>query len=247
MIMKTIFRLISTILWFVVFIVTSAGIAIVIQNRFNIATIIIFLVIISILIGLALTLWNKSNKFNKAQQIQIENIDECILNDVDVNYSIQTTDMSTREVPQEILRDMRTYYSSVQLENDMRILQESLDLMRNTKNIETFLSRSDLAQRTSLTIEQAIMAGIRVKEKFPLSKDILNLKIELLPKLLDESYLKIQHDASKLKTDKGKLGRYQKYLELLEEQEYELDTSENYEDIIHDIKQEINRLSHSNK
>lgn len=245
MIMKTIFRLISTILWFVVFIVTSAGVAIVIQNQFNIATIIIFLVIISILIGLALTLWDKSNKFNKA--LQIENTVECILNDVDVNYSIQTTDMSTREVPQEILRDMRTYYSSVQLENDMRILQESIDLMRNTKNIETFLSRSDLAQRTSLTIEQAIMAGVRVKEKFPLSKDILNLKIELLPKLLEASYLKIQHDASKLKTDKGKLGRYEKYLDLLEKQEYELDTSENYEDIIHDIKQEINRLSHSNK
>ncbi|MFY0520924.1 hypothetical protein ACOMCU_24335 [Lysinibacillus sp. UGB7] len=248
MIMKIIFRLLALILWFVVFIIAIAGISIVIQSKFNIPTIVIFSVIISVLIGLSLLLWNKSTKFNK-KQIQTENGNEDLkLDDVDVDFSIgPITDVTTREVPTEILRDMKMYYTSLQLENDLRILQESIELMRATKNIETFLSRSDLAQQTSLTIEQAIMAGILVKNRFASSRDILNLKIELLPILLENSYLKVKQDALKLKTDKGKIGRYQKYLELLEEQEYDLDISGNYEDIIHDIRQEINQLSHSYK
>ncbi|MGE7114965.1 hypothetical protein [Lysinibacillus sp. NPDC047702] len=246
--MKIIFRLLSLGLWFVVFIITIAGISIVIENKFNIPTIIIFLVIISILIVISLLLWDKSTKFNK-KQIQTENSNECLQSDdVNFNFSARTIpDVTTREVPSEILRDMNMFYTSVQLENDLRILQESIDLMKSTNNIETFLSRSDLAQRTSLTIEQAIMAGIHVKEIFTSSKDILNLKTVLLPKLLNESYSKMKKDAFKLKTEKGRIGRFQKYLELLEEHEYDLDISENYEDIIHVVRHEINQLSHSYK
>lgn len=166
------------------------------------------------------------------------------------NYSRvnnQTEKSLTTDVPHEVLKEMKKYYSRIQLLDDIRILQESIELMKSTKNIETFLSRSDLAQRTALTIEQAIMVGIRVKEQFTSSKEVINLKIELLPKLLDESYLKMKQNASKLKTEKGKIGRYQKYLEMLQEYEYELDLSENFEDIISGVKQEINQLSHSYK
>ncbi|WP_036120836.1 hypothetical protein [Lysinibacillus sphaericus] len=247
MIIKLIFRLLSIILWFVVFIVASAGVAIVIQNKFNAVTIIFFGVITSILIGLSLTLWNKSNKFNKVQQVPIEQIYDRLSQGVDVNSSVRTKDISRREVPQEILRDMKMYYTSIQLENDLRILQESIDLMSTTKNIDTFLNRSDLAHRTSLTIEQAVIAGICVKVSFATPREVLNLKNELLPKVLDDSYLKVKQDASKLKTDKGKIGRYQKYLELLEEKEHDLDVSGNYDDIIHEVKQEINKLSRSYK
>ncbi|QPA56313.1 hypothetical protein [Lysinibacillus sphaericus] len=247
MIMKLTFRLLSIILWFVVFIVAFAGITIVIQNKFNVVTIIFFWVIVGILVGLSLVLWNKSNKFNKFQRFPIENIPDRSFQSTDVYSSIQTKDISRREVPQEILRDMKMYYTNAQLENDLRILQESIELMSTTKNIDTFLSRSYLAHQTSLTIEQAIMAGVFVKGKFTTSRDILNLKNELLPKVLDYSYLKVKQDTSKLKTDKGKIGRYQKYLELLKEKESDLDVSGNYEDIIHEVKQEINKLSrHTN-
>lgn len=248
MIMKITFRLLSLVLWFLVFIITVAGISIVIENKFNIPTIVFFLVIISILIGLSLLLWNKSTKFNKKQTQTEDGNEDLILDDVDADFSTRTiTGVITREVPTEILRDMKMVYTSVQLENDLRILQESIDLMKSTNNIETFISRSDLAQRTSLTIEQAIMAGIHVKEIFTSSKDILSLKTALLPKLLDDSYSKMKQDAFKLKTEKGRIGRFQKYLELLEKHEYDLDISENYENIIRVVRQEINQLSHSYK
>lgn len=196
-----------------------------------------FLIVITLLILILLLEVFLIRKYKKSNEKEIY-----VEQSIDDSINVKETD-----VPIETLEQMRKYYTTVQLQDDLRILQESIDLMKYTNNIETFISRSDLAQRTSLTIEQAIMAGIHVKEIFSSSKDILSLKTALLPKLLDDSYSKMKQDAFKLKTKKGRIGRFQKYLELLEKHEYDLDISENYEDIIHVVRQEINQLSHSYK
>ncbi|WP_432703360.1 hypothetical protein [Lysinibacillus sphaericus] len=196
-----------------------------------------FLIVITLLILILLLEVFLIRKYKKSNEKEIY-----VEQSIDDSINVKETD-----VPIETLEQMRKYYTTVQLQDDLRILQESIDLMKSTNNIETFISRSDLAQRTSLTIEQAIMAGIHVKEIFTSSKDILSLKTALLPKLLDDSYSKMKKDAFKLKTEKGRIGRFQKYLELLEKHEYDLDISENYENIIHVVRQEINQLSHSYK
>lgn len=196
-----------------------------------------FLIVITLLILILLLEVFLIRKYKKSNEKEIY-----VEQSIDDSINVKETD-----VPIETLEQMRKYYTTVQLQDDLRILQESIDLMKSTNNIETFISRSDLAQRTSLTIEQAIMAGIHVKEIFTSSKDILSLKTALLPKLLDDSYSKMKQDAFKLKTEKGRIGRFQKYLELLEKHEYDLDISENYENIIHVVRQEINQLSHSYK
>lgn len=144
-----------------------------------------------------------------------------------------------KEIPAEVLSDMSKFYSDYQLENDLRILNESIDLMKTTKNIETFISRYDLAYRTVLTIEQAEKAGVRVYQNYTSSKELLNLKIDLLPEILNSSFIFMKQDAAKLKTEKGKMGRYQKYLELLEQYEYELDMSDVYYNVIELTRNEI--------
>ncbi|WP_337983449.1 hypothetical protein [Lysinibacillus sp. C5.1] len=196
-----------------------------------------FLIVITLLILILLLEVFLIRKYKKSNEKEIY-----VEQSIDDSINVKETD-----VPIETLEQMRKYYTTIQLQDDLRILQESIDLMKSTNNIETFISRSDLAQRTSLTIEQAITAGIHVKEIFTSSKDILSLKTALLPKLLDDSYSKMKQDAFKLKTEKGRMGRFQKYLELLEKHEYDLDISENYENIIHVVRQEINQLSHSYK
>jgi len=162
---------------------------------------------------------------------------------LNVGSFAQISVTSTRDIPNETINDMKKYYSNMQLENDLRILEESVNLMIRTENVDTFISRYELAQRTAYTIEQAIVAGFKVKEKFISSKEVLNIKVNELPRVLSSSYKKMKKDAAKLKTDNGKLRRYTEYLNLLKENEYDLDLSANYFDIVDALEKDIIKLS----
>ena len=188
-----------------------------------------FLIVITLLILILLLEVFLIRKFKKSTQKEIY-VEQSNENSIEV---------SETDVPIETLKQMRQYYATVQLQDELRILQESIDIITTTTNIETFISRCELAQRTALTIEQAMMAGIRVKENFISSKEVLDMKIILLPSLLSNSYNKMKQDASKLKTEKGRMGRCQKYLDLLQRHEDELSISEAYFDILETVKLDL--------
>lgn len=60
---------------------------------------------------------------------------------------------------------MRKYYSTMQAENDARIMRESFQLCQQTFAYETFFSRLQLAERKALTLLQAKKAGCKVDEQ----------------------------------------------------------------------------------
>lgn len=71
------------------------------------------------------------------------------------------TEVTPPEVPKEILREMRKYYTSIQAQNDARILRESFQICQQTYNFETFFNRLQLTQRCALTLMQAKQAGAK--------------------------------------------------------------------------------------
>ena len=75
------------------------------------------------------------------------------------------TELTQPDVPEDTLRDMRKYYSTMQAENDARIMRESFQLCQQTFAYETFFSRLQLAERKALTLLQAKKAGCKVDEQ----------------------------------------------------------------------------------
>ena len=160
----------------------------------------------------------------------------------DTNNPIKVSTVSTHETPREILNDMNKFYSTINLQEDLRVLDDSISLMKSTKDIETFTSRSDLAMRKALTIEQARSANVSVPSNVPSSKEVMDLKFQLLPNVLNAAYIKVSNEVTKLKTVKGQLGRYQKFLNYLIDNEYELDLCDNYEEIVTLTQENISNL-----
>lgn len=144
-----------------------------------------------------------------------------------------------QEVPQEILNDMRTHYSMQQAANDMRIIDESLEIMENTPNIETFLSRYETAMERALTLEQAKKAGIPITLPDNFSQSLLNAKAKALAGVLYRSFEKELNEINKLKTDNGKLNRINKYQEKLEgtyEDVFEFVAEDSYNDVMQQLE-----------
>ena len=71
------------------------------------------------------------------------------------------TELTQPDVPEDTLRDMRKYYSTMQAENDARIMRESFQLCQQTFAYETFFSRLQLAERKALTLLQAKKPGAK--------------------------------------------------------------------------------------
>lgn len=123
------------------------------------------------------------------------------------------------EVPANVLHDMRKYYSATQAANDARILKESFQLIQQTTDFDTFFSRLGLAEKTALTLLQAVQAKCRginakviVRECEQVLSNVQNAKIVFL----DNSYNKETASALQLKTSSGQCNRLKKYLEKLQ-------------------------------
>lgn len=231
-IVKYLLRLISLFLWFWSFIFAIAGVTIIISNNFNIAAILLFSVIVLTSGYTAKVLWGKTVENNKLTDVS-KNLDEAPIE----------IELTKTDVPPSNLNQMKKFYTEVQLQNDLRILQESVDLMKSTRNLETYLDRYDLAGRTALNIEQAKKAGVPVHQKHISFKELRELTDKLMPQKLNDSYLMMKMDAYQLKTVKGQLGRFEKYLELLNDYEFDLDFAGNYEQIVSKVEDDISNLT----
>lgn len=203
-----------------------------VNDEFTFEHILIFIAISCLFTFIGVGLWSISNRIKIKTKKDITG----------VSYeSIEDTILETSlESPKDVLVEMKKYYLPIQAEGDIRILKESVEIILNTNNLETFIGRFELAQRTSLTLEQAKKAGVQFPADFISFKELNRLKQSYAPKVLKDSYKKMKREASKLKTKKGRLTRYEKYYKLLVEKEFFLEEFEEYENIIRSLERDIN-------
>lgn len=143
------------------------------------------------------------------------------------------------DAPEETLREMRRHYGAEQAQNDVRIMQESLQLIQQTTNFDTFLSRLGLLQRTALTLLQAEKAGCRGLPAGARGACEKALEASKSAKVnfLYNSYIKETNDALRLKTPAGKRKRLEAYLSKLREHEADfMDVEEAYKKAIYDTE-----------
>ncbi len=140
-----------------------------------------------------------------------------------------------QEVPQQVLDGMRMAYTGQQALNDMRIIDESLAVMEKTADLDTFLSRYEIAMRCALTLEQAKKAGVPIALSDGFSQTLIDAKNKALEGVLYRSFQKELNEINKLKTDNGKLNRINKYqnkLKSMYEDAFEFVAEDAYNDVM---------------
>lgn len=143
------------------------------------------------------------------------------------------------DAPEETLQEMRQYYGAEQAQNDVRIMQESLQLIQQTTNIDTFLSRLGLVQQSALTLLQAEKAGCRGLP--PGARGACEKALEASKSakvnFLYNSYIKETNEALRLKTPAGKRKRLEAYISKLREHEADfMDVEDAYKKAIYDTE-----------
>lgn len=127
------------------------------------------------------------------------------------------------EVPTETLRDMKKHYGTMQIQNDVRIMQESFQLVQKTTDFDTFFMRLELAQQKALTLLQAVQVGCKgISNKQELvhgCESVLSNVQNAKMVFLDNSYKKETASALQLKTKAGQYKRLAAYLERLKSYE----------------------------
>lgn len=243
---KVILRLVSICVWMHAFAgLIALMVSVFAMENFTISNFIIFAIVIGAFSFLGKYLWDLSSKSTKndlliKQRVPVERPKEN--EGKNTRMPIVVTSKITKEVPEEILIEMKKYYSAMQMEGDLRILDESVGLMRSTMNLDTFIGRYELALRTAHTLEQAQMAGININQAFMPSSKVYDLKEALVPGLLKQSYNQMLIDASKLKTAKGQHSRYEKFLDFLLENEDFFDDFDVYHEVIRSVNGDIVNL-----
>ena len=120
-----------------------------------------------------------------------------------------------REVPADILRDMRKTYTKANAIRDAEIMRESFLLCQQTCDIGVFAMRCLTAQRKALTLLQAEQAKCRGVAKLNTRKaaeSVLKTSAALKMDFLDRLMQKEFYDALALKTARGQRNRLQKLL-----------------------------------
>lgn len=149
-----------------------------------------------------------------------------------IHSSIYSGDESV--IPGEVLDSMRQNYSVQQAENDARVLNDSIHLMKSTVNLKTFFDRYELAMQKAQTLMQAQRAGIPLGIELNFTESLMTAKSSILPDLLKKSYAKELKAINNLKTVNGKMKRIEKYLDLLYtfEDEFEFESNDIYNEIV---------------
>ncbi len=143
------------------------------------------------------------------------------------------------DAPEETLQEMRRNYTAIQAQEDVRIMQESLHLIQQTTNFDTFLSRLGIVQRSALTLLQAEKAGCRGIQ--PGTRETCEKALEgaksAKVNFLYNTYIKETNEALLLKTQAGKRKRLEAYLSKLREHKADfMDVEEAYNKTIYDTE-----------
>ena len=135
--------------------------------------------------------------------------------------------------PPEALASMRTAYCRSQTDNDIRILNDCINIMNSTSNLETFFSRYETAMQTALSLQMAKEAGITVNTTITPSY-VSSLKSNA-DHVLETAYAKELNEINALKTPTGKRNRIDKFLKLLSEYADEFEFSDVYSHIVDEL------------
>lgn len=149
------------------------------------------------------------------------------------------------DVPKETLNSMKINYSQIQANSDIRVLLDSIDIINKTTNLETFITRYELALKKITNLEMAKYAGVRIKlpVRYP---EVVNL-INKVDKVLDIEYQNELKKINSLKTEKGKNNRTNKFICYLRKYDAVLNTNERYNAILNNLEQDnINNEIQSN-
>lgn len=155
-------------------------------------------------------------------------------------------------VPEETLRDMKKYYTAMQAQNDIRIMQESFHLIQQTADFDTFFMRLELSQQKALTLLQAVQAGCKgisnkqqvVQACESILSNVQNAKIVFL----DNSYEKETDSAMQLKTKAGQHKRLCAYLERLQSYEDQFfDVEDTFSEFVEELKSLVAETEPDNK
>ena len=135
--------------------------------------------------------------------------------------------------PPEVLASMRTAYGRSQTDNDIRILNDCINIMNSTSNLETFFSRYETAMQTALSLQMTKEAGITVNTTITPSY-VSSLKSKA-DHVLETAYAKELNEINALKTPTGKRNRIDKFLKLLSEYADEFEFSDVYSHIVDEL------------
>lgn len=156
------------------------------------------------------------------------------------------------EVPPEILRDMKRHYTAMQIQNDVRIMQESFQLVQQTTDFDTFFMRLELSQQKALTLLQAVQAGCRgivnKQQTIKGCEAVLSTSQAVKTVFLDNSYQKETASAMRLKTQSGQYKRLTAYLERLKSYEDQfMDAEEAYAQTVNALQGMIAQVQPDSK
>lgn len=183
----------------------------------------------------ALLLWVSLKKKKAAKNSS----NHFVLSTASPNNLVRTEMDLLADVPEETLTDMRRYYTPMQAAEDARILQDSFQLCQRTTNIDTFLSRLDVVQRSALTLLQAQKAKCRGIQKGTAEAclKVLNTTSALKLDFLHRAFEKETEAAMQLKTPAGQRRRLEAFLTALQAKEDDfLDVEDAYNQIIDETK-----------
>ncbi len=154
------------------------------------------------------------------------------------NFSIDVS-IDAAEAPQEVLTGMKNSITQEQLDSYNRIVAESLQIMKNTSNMETFFNRYEVAMQYALILEQASKAGCDINLAHSIPMEIRREKDEMLGKTLIRMYDKERAQINELKTVKGKIARIDKLIARIKkyEEEFEFTETETYVNILQKLNQ----------
>lgn len=180
------------------------------------------------------------DRLNEALALLQSSLDQ--LNNITASRQAVTVKIdSTSPYPPEVLASMKTAYSQSQIDNDIRILNDCINIMNSTSNLETFFSRYETAMQKAFSLQMARDAGITVNTTItPGYISSFNSRAE---NVLEAAYAKELKEINSLKTPSGKRKRIDKFLSLLSEYLDEFEFSDVYNDIIN----ELNMLKQTTK
>jgi len=179
------------------------------------------------------TPYTSTTQINIAQKLannSINQLNETLSSGSAIKVNVQNTNIT---YPEEVLRSMRTAYSPMQAQEDVRILNDCINLLLTTTNLDTFFSRYELALQKIMTLEQAKAAGILMN--LPITSDyVMSLKGRA-DEVLQSTYDKELKEIDKLKTADGKKNRIDKFILHLSEYYDEFEFSSTYSNIMNSL------------
>ena len=160
------------------------------------------------------------------------------------------TEYTPSDVPDDIAKEMRKYYTLMQAQRDAEIMADSYRLASTTLNLETFCSRYDLAMQKAHTLLQAEQVGVRGIKKLNCHnacQQVISSAEALKVRVLHDYETDGIYKADALKTNKGKLNRYIKMLMELEKAEPTFMFMEEYDALTEKVKDRISQFESAEK